>query len=208
MLKRLLPRQDGFFVLFKKAADTVVLAATQMHIMFIDLEHQHKYVDEIANYENQGDEIAHSTFELLHKTFITPFDRHDIHRLTSQLDDVLDLINRCAQHFPIFELTHIPQEVIDLAELAVQCTKLLKKALYRIHSLKQADEILQFCEDLSFLENNAHNIVLEGEKKLYLEENNFKCFFKLHETYSRLKLVINRCQDVANVIKGIVLEYS
>ncbi|MDR3477700.1 MAG: DUF47 family protein [Gammaproteobacteria bacterium] len=208
MLKRFLPREEGFFELFQKVADILVLTATQFHCLLLDLPNQQKYVDAIAAYEDEGDKIAHSTFDLLHKTFITPFDRHDIHRLTSQLDDVLDLINRCAQRFPFYQLQAAPPEMTALADLTVQCAKSLKKAVYRLNSLDKSTEILNYCEELNHLESLAHTHVLAGEKVLFLEENDFKHFFKLKEIYSRTKEVINRCQDVANIIKGIVLEYS
>jgi len=208
MLKRLLPRQDGFFKLFQQTTDILVLTATEFHMMLLDLDNQQKYVDAIAAHENEGDDLAHATFELLHKTFITPFDRYDIHQLTSKLDDILDLINRCAQRFPIYQLKTIPSEMIELAELHVQCTKLLKKAIYRLNSLKKSNEILAFCADLDFLESKAHVLVLAGEKDLFENEKDFKTFFKLKESYSQTKAMINSCQDVANVIKGIVLEYS
>jgi uncharacterized protein Yka (UPF0111/DUF47 family) len=208
MLKRFLPRQDGFFTQFQRIADILVLTATQFHIMLLDLDNQQKSVDAIAKYEIDADVIAHDTFELLHKTFITPFDRHDIHQLTSKLDDILDLINRCAQRFPFYELKTVPTEMTDLAEHAVQCTKLLKKAIYRLNSLDKSNEILKFCEDLNEIESLAHITVLAGEKDLFLDEQDFKTFFKLKEIYSRTKSVINSCQDVANIIKGIVLEYS
>jgi uncharacterized protein len=208
MLKRFLPRQEGFFALFQKAADILVLTATQFHIMLLDLHNQQKIVGIIATYEEEADAVAHSTFELLHKTFITPFDRHDIHNLTSKLDDILDLINRCAQRFPFYQLQAVPEEVIELANLAVHCAKLLKQAIARLNSLNQSNEILKFCEDIDALESKANKVVLAGEKNLFLDEQDFKKFFKLKEIYANTKAVINSCQDVANIIKGIVLEYS
>lgn len=208
MLKRFLPRQEGFFELFQKSADLLVLTATQFHVLLMDVDNQQRAVDAIADYEEQADQIAHTTFELLHKTFITPFDRNDIHNLTSKLDDILDLINRCAQRFPFYHLKNLPKELIELADLAMQCTKLLKKAIYYLHSLNKSDEILEFCESLDKLESQAHKLVLAGEKNLFMDETDFKQFFKLKEVYAGTKSVINSCQDVANIIKGIVLEYS
>lgn len=208
MLRRFLPRQSSFFELFQKAVDILVLTATQFHIMLLDLDHQQKSVDAIAAFEDEADKIAHTTFQLLHKTFITPFDRHDIHELTSQMDDILDLINRCAQRFPFYELKTVPPQMVELAELGVQCTKLLKKSIYRLHSLNKSDEILHFCEDLDLIESKAQKVLLSGEKELFANEKDFKEFFKQNEIYGRMKDVINHCQDVANIIKGIVLEYS
>lgn len=208
MLKKFLPRQERFFALFQQSIDILVLTATQFHILLLDLNNQQKSVDIIATREEQADKIAHTTFELLHKTFITPFDRHDIHRLASEIDDAIDLINRCAQRFPFYQLKAVPAELIELAEIAVQATKILKKAVYRLNSLNKSDEILGFCEDLEQLESTAHQTLLRGEKDLFLDENDFKTFFKLKEIYAQTKAVINSCQDIANIIKGIVLEYS
>jgi uncharacterized protein len=208
MLKRFLPRQDGFFTLFQKSAEILVLTATQFYMMLLDLTNQQKSVDAIATFEEEADGIAHSTFELLHKSFITPFDRNDIHELTSKLDDVLDLINRCAQRFPFYQLQEVPPQLVELAELAVACTKLLKQAISKLHSLSRSNDILKSCEEIDALESKAHKILLTGEKNLFLEENDFKHFYKIKEIYTQTKDVINSCQDVANIIKGIVLEYS
>ncbi len=208
MLKRFLPRQEGFFKLFQKTADTLVTATTEFHTMLHNLEDQQKYVDSIAAYEHEADQITHHTFELLHKTFITPFDRYDIHALTSGLDDILDLINRCAQRFPFYHLNKVPDEIIRLAELSMQACILLNRAIYRLHSLKKSDEILKACEGIDHIESEAHQVVLAGERQLFLNEKDFKHFFKLKEIYAQTKLVINRCQDVGNMVKGIVLEYS
>lgn len=208
MLKRFLPKEEGFFQLFQKTADLLVNATTQFHAMLHNLDKLQQYVDVIAANEEEGDKVAHTTFELLHKTFITPFDRHDIHKLTSGLDDILDLINRCAQRFPFYELKKVPDEIVSLAEISTQCSLFLKQAVYRLHILNKSHEIFQFCEEIDKCESEAHQIVLVGEKNLFLNEKDFKHFFKLKEIYAQTKLVINRCQDVANLIKGIILEYS
>lgn len=208
MLKRFLPRQDNFFQLFQKAADKLHMAAAEFSNMLQHLDNQQYYVDLIAHHEEEADQIAHANFELLHKTFITPFDRYDIHQLTSTLDDIIDLINRIAQRFPFYHLQTLPEEVIRLSELSTEATVHLKKSIYCLHSLKNASEIFYYCNEIDRVESQAHQVVLAGEKKLFMEEENFKTFFKLKEIYGHTKLVINRCQDVANILKGIILEYS
>lgn len=208
MLKRFLPSQTHFFDFFQNAADILVQAATEFHTLLLNLDNPLPHVAKIAAYEIEADKIAHLIFEHLHKTFITPFDRHDIHNLTSQLDDILDLINRCAQRFSFYELKEIPKELISLAEICVRSSKLLREAVSRLHSLKNSEDILKACEDINHLESQAHILVLSGEKDLFLKQDDFKTFFKLKEVFSWTKQVINRCQDVANIIKGIVLEYS
>ncbi len=208
MLRRLLPRQEGFFDLFQKNADMLVKTADEFHTMLLDLDNQQQHVDAIAAYEEEADRVAHSTFELLHRTFITPFDRYDIHQLTSKLDDVLDLINRCAQRFPVYNLKSVPDDMVTLAKISVESAMTIKEAVYPLNSLKRAEEILKRCDDMDSLEGKAHQVLLAGEKKLFLEEKDFKHFFKLKEIYSNTKAVINSCQDASNIIKGIVLEYT
>ncbi len=208
MLKRLLPRQITFFQLFQRAADKLELTSTEFSNLLQHLDNQQHYVDEIAKHEEEADQIAHNTFELLHKTFITPFDRHDIHQLTSTLDDIIDLINRIAQRFPFYQLKSVPEEMIKLSQLSAEATRHLKASIYCLHSLKNSAEIFAHCNEIDRVESKAHQVVLAGEKKLFMEEQDFKQFFKLKEIYGHCKSVINRCQDVANILKGIVLEYS
>lgn len=208
MLKRLLPRQDSFFKLFQQAADKLVLASTEFSSLLEHLDNQQYYVDAIAKHEEEADQIAHANFELLHKTFITPFDRHDIHQLTSTLDDIIDLIHRITQRFPFYQLNEVPEEAIKLSKLSAEATHHLKLSIYCLHSLKNSDAIFKHCNEIDLVERKAHKVVLAGEKKLFMDENDFKQFFKLKEIYAHTKLVINRCQDVANILKGIVLEYS
>lgn len=208
MLKRLLPRQNNFFILFQQAADKLVLASTEFTNLLQNLDNQQYYVDAIAKHEEEADRIAHSNFELLHKTFITPFDRNDIHELTSTMDDILDLINRIAQRFPFYQLKSIPDEAVQLSQLSAEATNLLRQSIYCLHSLNNASVIFKHCNDIDEVESKAHQVVLAGEKKLFLEEDDFKHFFKIKEIYGHCKLVINRCQDVANILKGIILEYS
>src|SRR3990167_11107145 len=146
MLKRLLlPHQENFFQLFQRAADKLLLTSTEFSQLLQNLNNQQFYVDKIAKHEEEADEIAHHNFELLHKTFITPFDRHDIHELTSTLDDIIDLINRIAQRFPFYQLKSVPDEMIKLSQLSTEATNHIKQAIYCLHSLKNSAEIFKHC---------------------------------------------------------------
>lgn len=208
MLKRLLPRKETFFHYFQQAADRLSETSLQFSKMLQHLDHQQYYVDVIARYEEEADQIAHANFELLHKTFITPFDRHDIHQLTTAIDDTIDLINRIAQRFPFYHLKSIPDEAIKLALLSSKATDYVKSSIYCLSSLKNAAEIFKQCNEIDRVESEAHQVVLTGERNLFMYEEDFKQFFKIKEIFAHTKLVINRCQDIANILKGIVLEYS
>lgn len=208
MLRRLLPKQESFFDLFEKAADKLQLAATEFSNMLQHLDNQQYYVDLIAKHEEEADQIAYANFELLHKTFITPFDRYDIHALTSTLDDIIDLINRIAQRFPYYHLTTVPEEMIRLSQLSAEATTQLQQSIACLKSMKNAQTMFDHCKEIDKIERKAHKTVLAGEEKLFANETDFKQFFKHKEIYAHTKLVINRCQDVGNIIKGIILEYS
>ncbi len=208
MLKRFLPQQENFFDLFQQTADTLVESTSHFHNMLCELGRQQEYVDIIAALEMKANDVTRHTFTLLHTTFITPFDRHDIHTLTSGLDDIADLVNRCAQRFPFYNLNTVPQEMVQLAMLSVQATTQLREAINRLHMLRKAPEIVQYCEAIDKVECEAHKAILAGEKRLFAEENDFKQFYKLKEVYTLVRSVVKKCQDVANLIKGIILEYA
>lgn len=208
MLRRFLPKQANFFKLFQQIADLLVKTLADFNLMLYSTEDRQAFVDRIQAFEQEADTIVHCAFALLHKTFITPFDRHDIHKLTNGLDDIIDLINRSSQRFPFYHLKNLPNEIYELAKLGQEASILLQQAIYRLHTLNKSTEILSYCLEIDTIESKAHRLLLAGEKNLFLVENDFKHFLKLKEIYNQLKLVIDHCQDVANLIKGIVLEYS
>ena len=124
--------------------------------MLQHLDNQQHYVDLIAKHEEEADQIAYTNFELLHKTFITPFDRYDIHALTSTLDDIIDLINRIAQRFPFYQLTSVPEEMIKLSQLSAEATTQLKQSIYCLQFLKKFADIFDHCKEIDKIERKAH----------------------------------------------------
>lgn len=208
MLKKFLPKEEGFFENFQKISEQMVKATSFFARMLTDLEHAEQYSSVISECEAQGDAIVHATLELLHKTFITPFDRYDIHHLISGLDDILDATNRSAKRFPMYRLSTVPQEILALAKLASHASELVKKAVGQLSDLKNDVDILNVCSQLNEVENAADHVLLAGVANLFDQEENFKQLLKIKELYEHVNKVINACQDAANIIKGIVLEYS
>lgn len=208
MLKRFLPKEEGFFENFQALTEELVKATSQFSKMLGDLKNAEEYASVISECEAKGDAIVHSTLELLHKTFITPFDRYDIHHLTSGLDDILDAVNRSAKRFPMYRLSAIPPEILALGKLALHASELVKKAVGQLAYLKNDVDILNVCGQLNEVENAADHVLLAGMANLFEQEMNFKQFLKIKEVYEHINKVINICQDTANIIKGIVLEYS
>lgn len=208
MLKRLLPHEKGFFLLFQNVAEKVLHSADQFKILIGDLEHAGDYSKVIGEDASQGDKLTRDTFDLLHKTFITPFDRYDIHKLASNLDDVLDLLNTTAQKMTLYQIQSIPNEMESLAAMALEVARLVKSAIHHLHSLKKGDEILQCCRQIINFRNKAEQLSMNGIASLFEQETNFKDLLKKKEIYESIKRIFDKCQNLANIMKGIVLEYA
>jgi uncharacterized protein len=208
MLKRLIPHEKGFFALFQEVAAKVLHAADQFKILMADLEHASDYSKIIGEDASQGDKLTRNTFDLLHKTFITPFDRYDIHKLASNLDDVLDLLNTTAQKITLYQIQSIPQEMLNLAGMGLEVARLVKSAIHHLHSLKKGEEILQCCRQIIQFRNEAEQLGMNGVATLFEQETNFKDLLKKKEVYESIKRIFDKCQNLANIMKGIVLEYA
>ena len=208
MLKRFLPKQKTFFDLFRKAADKLVLASDEFCHLINDLPGVVQHAKKINDYEHEGDAVALVSYQLLHKTFITPFDRHDIHILTTQLDDILDRINRLAQRFVIYHFKKLPAEIAQLANLNLQVTEKVRAVVDKLDSLQNQQLIISICLDIDQLENDAEAVLLTGLDRLFEQEQDYKQLIKLKEVYEEIKEIVNACQDAANIVKSIVLEYA
>ena len=208
MFGRLLPREGRFFDLFKESADQIVLAAIEFRAMMDDMAHVESRSRKIKAHEKKADEITHRTVELLHTTFITPLDREDIHQLISGMDDILDYIEAASERIYLYGITHPTPECKELADICVASSEAVKRAVQSLDNLKHPEIILQSCVDINRLENDADHILRVAMAKLFREEADVRQLIKLKEIYEILETVTDRCEDVANIIEGIVLEYA
>ncbi len=203
-----LPKEGKFFDLFKGLSTHITEAAIEFRELLAHLDESEKRVRNIKDIEHKGDEITHSTMDLLHETFITPLDREDIHKLVSTLDDVLDFIDAAAQRIFLYEIRHMPNEGRELAEICVQSAQKVQAAVGALDNLKNPEAIKKICVEINRLENEADHILRAAVAKLFREENDIKQLIKLKEIYEILETVTDLCEDVANIIEGIVLEYA
>lgn len=208
MLKFFLPPSDEFFQFFQSSAEELVHAGEQFKYMLSDLNNRHNYARQISLHEDRADKIEEATLTKLHRTFITPFDRFDIHRLVSKLDDTVDSIERISRRIVIYKVTSVPNDIIKMGELCHQATQILLKAVGNLNSLSNSTEILTLCDSIKPLENEADQIALLGVVKLFKEESDIKQLLQTKELYEQTKSIIVGCRTVAIIIKDIVLEYS
>jgi len=208
MLKKFLPQQDNFFKLFREAGDQLVEATRAHQALLANLDNAAIHIQAIQKIERAGDKTIRTTFELLHKTFITPFDRHDIHSLASKLDSLVDAITSNALNIQFYELKILPAEMAIVVNSSHRCAKTICTAIEQLESLQNTAEILRCCEAINDAKSTAQELIYTAIGRLFKEEDDIKRLLKLREIYDGLKEIIAGYQELANVIRTIVLEYA
>lgn len=203
---RLLPREGRFFDYFNEHAGHAVLAAAELKALLADLSDLEVRRRNIERHEKQADQITHHTMQLLHQTFITPLDRDEIHQLITTMDDVLDLMEDIAQCLFLYDVRAVTPEAQRLGEICVACTEKVRDAVARLESMDNTDAILKLCAEIDRLEADADYVMRSAMAKLFREEPDAKEIIKQKEIYQLLEAVTDKCEDIANLIEGIVLE--
>jgi predicted phosphate transport protein (TIGR00153 family) len=203
LLQRLLPREEGFFDLFRKQAENIHRGAEAFLKMLLHYTGVPEQVQNIKAIEHAGDEITHQTFRMLNKTFITPFDREDIHELVSTMDDVIDLIDAAASRFVLYRVETLRVGTLDLARVLVSATKELAAAVYAI---EKPDTAMKHCIEINRYENESDRICRTLIAQLFDEEKDPVQIIKWKEICEVIETAVDKCEDVANVIESIILK--
>lgn len=206
MFGRLMPTEGKFFDLFIQHGELCVKGGKELVSLmtnFDDLEHR---VHAIETIEKQADKVTHATLELLHKTFITPLDRDDIHKLITRMDDILDLMEDAGQTIWLYDIKQITPEAKRLAELCLVCCEKVLVSVSLLHNMNNAREILNICAEIDRLESDADHVMRAAMSKLFREEPDVRNLIKLKAIYEILETVTDRCEDVANIVEGIIVE--
>jgi hypothetical protein len=208
MLGRLMPREGKFFDLFNAHAERIVEGARELSAMMNRFDDLESHAQRIDGAERAADKITHETITLLHRTFITPFDREQIHGLITAMDDILDLIQDVAESVVLYDVQETTPEAKQLAEICQFSCDRVKQAVALLTNLKDPQAILKSCEEIDRLESDADRVMRGAVSKLFREESDLKQVMKLRVIYDLLESITDRCEDVANVIEGIVIENS
>ncbi len=201
-----MPREERFFELFKQHATEIVQGAREMVALMDGFEDLQRRVYNIESSEKRADKITRSAIDLLHKTFITPIEREDIHRLITRMDDILDLIEDAAQSFLMYDIRSVTPEAQRLAELCLACAEKVQAAVGLLHKPDGLSQVLALCEDIDRLESEADHVMRSAMAKLFRDEPDVRQLIKLRAIYELMESVTDRCEDVANIIEGIVIE--
>ena len=208
MLGRLMPREGKFFDLFNAHAERIVEGARELNAMIGTFKELDAHAQRIDAAERAADKITHECITLLHRTFITPFDREQIHTLITTMDDILDLIQDVAESVALYDLRSVTPEAKQLAEICQTCCDRVQTTVGLLTDVRSPEAILKCCEEIDRLESDADRVMRGALSKLFREENDLKQVMKLRVIYDLLETITDRCEDVANVVEGIVLENS
>ncbi len=209
MFGRLMPREGNFFLLFDNHAERIAEGSRELAALmanFADPNVRQKHLDGIDAIEKAADKITHETISLLHKTFITPFDREVIHSLINNMDDILDLIQDVGESMLLYDIQVITPEAQQLADINQMCCDRVKAAVNMLVSMDNAEAILKICQEIDRLESDADRVMRAAMSKLFRGDDEIRQLIKLKAIYELLEAVSDKCEDVANVIEGLVLE--
>ena len=202
---------QAFFEALSRHADTTARAAKLLVEQFETMDKAQQFADRIVTLEHDGDRIVHDTMNRLRETWITPFDRTDIKTLVTRLDDVLDLIHAAAQRVVLFELNEIKGPSGDaeaLARVLLRGCETLSTAMGMLNNLKRSTEIVRLTEEITKIENEGDELFRKSIAKLYKPGRDPVEIMKWREVFDDLEFALDRCEDVADAIGGVVLEYS
>jgi predicted phosphate transport protein (TIGR00153 family) len=199
----LIPRDNSFFAMFSAMSDNLIAGARALVDLFANYHDVEKKIDEIHRIEREGDELTHAILTKLNQTFITPFDREDIHELASKLDDVLDFINAAGARIVMYRITAPPPAAGELATIILQQSQELQKA---VSLMQKNGNILVHCVEINRLENEADMVSQQAIARLFECEKDPINLIKIKELLEFLERATDKAEDVANVLETVVLK--
>jgi predicted phosphate transport protein (TIGR00153 family) len=212
MFGRLMPKEGKYFDLFNTHAELIAQGGKALTNLITALveqpEQAERYAEEIDTLERKADAITHDTLSQLHTSFITPFDRDEIHQLINGMDDILDIMQDVAESMSLYDIHRVPQDAKAMAVITENCCLCIQSVVKLLHSMDNAPAILKLCHEIDELESEADRSLRASMSKIFREEPDAREVIKLKEMYELLESVTDRCKDVAGTIEAIVLENS
>jgi predicted phosphate transport protein (TIGR00153 family) len=207
MFRSIIPREEVFFDNFEKICALMTEAAKHLRTMLEIGGPYDEAARRIKGIENEADELTHRSIETLHKTFVTPLDRQDILRLVVGLDDILDTTEAVSSLLNLYNPRNAMQMAVRLADLLVQGSEKVAVMVGLLRQLsKQSDRLLTLAVELNHLENEADRAYQQAIARLFQEEDDPKELIKWKDILEHIESATDRCEDVADIIEGIVLE--
>ena len=211
---KLLPREGNFFELFNQHGLHIMEGAKAFTLLiqnYADPVLPEKYGNEVGHAERQADRVTAEVNRLLHKTFITPIDREQIHSLINAMDDIVDLLQDATETMSLYDVREMTDEVLRLGDLSAKCCERVQHAVTLLPNISRpevAEAAIKTCEEIDRLESDADRVMRAAMSKLFRDQIDVRELIKLKTIYEQLEAISDRCEDVANLIEGVVLENS
>ena len=207
LFRALMPKEESFIRHFCDHSSQIVEAAAALRALFDQDGDPKAAFERIVEAERAADAITKRTLQAIHRTFITPFDRSDIHALITAMDDTVDFIEEAAQRIMIYGITEFTPEMRQMADAARQCAKLLREGVPLLGSINRNVMHLQrMSVEISRIEGETDKLLRACLSRLNAGEHDPKRFVILKEIYELLEEIVDHCDDVTNVVDGIVIE--
>jgi predicted phosphate transport protein (TIGR00153 family) len=204
----LIPREKKFFALFEQGTQNAVKIAQQLKDMVRIWENVKERVGVINDLEHQGDAITHQIFDQLHRSIITPFDREDIALLAHSLDDVADFIHAAADAMLLYKVERPTNKAKELADIVVQAVAEVERAVSEMHDRIGRKHLLERCIEINRLENVGDSVYRSAMAELFDDSADYASLIKWREIYNHMESVIDRCEDIANILEGVAIKYA
>lgn len=206
-LSWLIPQEKKFFDMLIDQSANVMEGVKYLNIMMGDFNDLEQKALNMKKIENKGDRMVHDIHEELNKTFITPIDREDIVALTSALDDILDYVDCVTENIVLFKVTKPTKAMIDLTRNLNMAMNVVDTAMHNMKDMKKPKETKACCVEINRLEHEGDSIYRRAIADLF-ETEDAKNIIKLKEIYTNIEIAADRCEDVADVINGILIKYA
>jgi uncharacterized protein Yka (UPF0111/DUF47 family) len=204
----ILPRELCFFDHFEAHAAKTVEGCELFLALARGMDDVPSLCAKIKEAESACDRVTHETVASLHRVFITPIDRNDIHRLISKMDDVMDMVEGAARSIDTYELRQPSVELTRMASTLLASAKLVCTAVKGLRDLKHSQSILETCVEINRLENESDRQLSDAIGRLMRENSDPIAVIKWKEVFETVEMATDSCEDVANVIEGVVIENS
>lgn len=200
----LVPQEKKFFTMLQEQSSLLLDGATALKDLTDTGTKIEKKVAEITKIEEMGDKCVHDIIYALNTTFITPIDREDIHHLTTVMDDVLDYSHGAAERIELYKIKEIPQRMRELTNILLTSVEAVHEA---INNLEDFEKTKKCCIEINKLENDADHAFKKALAELF-ESKDFIYILKMKEIYEQLETATDKCEDVADIISGIVVKHG
>ena len=210
MFGSIIGKDKAFYEMFEKAAANLCQGARSLVSLFKDYPTAiGEKSSEIKEIEHKGDQLTHQTIEMLNKTFVTPLDREDIHELITKLDDILDLMDGAASRLALYKIQYVTPEAVAFGEILLKASDILLEGIRSLRNIKRSQNIISFCIEIHSLENEGDTLLRRAMVNLFEGKKDDPVYIiKWKEIYQDLETATDRCEDVANIMEGIVLKYA